>query len=321
MLRSLLQQRVILVTGKGGVGKTSVAAALARFAAARGKRVLLTEIGLSDDVSSPLARLFGRATLPLQAEPLQPGLAGVLLSAQVGHQIFFQSVLRSRRLTRAALSSKGIRKLLESAPSGRELGVFVHFCSLISETDASGETTHDFIVVDMPATGHALALTSLPSTMLQLFQRGPVARVVETYRQVVHNADLTRAYVVTLAEELPASETIDLIAGLERSDITVGGVFINRAPPVAMLPQELALLGELVSGREVLGRESVAELASAQEAIRRLDQALAVPMLTIPTLRDDPLIDAIVQVLSTGIRGAEATRAPTHEDVARGYIR
>jgi len=112
MLRSLLQQRVVLITGKGGVGKTSVAAALARLAAARGSACSWSEIGLSAEVSSPLARLFGRATLQPRLNQLLPDSPGFLLLAHLGHQIFFESVLRSRTLTRAALSSKGIRKLL-----------------------------------------------------------------------------------------------------------------------------------------------------------------------------------------------------------------
>jgi anion-transporting ArsA/GET3 family ATPase len=297
MLDTLTNSRVVLVTGKGGVGKTTVAAALACKAAARGRRVLLTELAMPGDDYSPLAGLFGLHRFDREKQELLPGLHGVVLLAQVGHRYFFESVLRSAALTRAALASKAIQRLLASAPSGREIGLFIHLLALLDEKRADGSDAHDLIVVDMPATGHALALTSLPHVLLRLFKRGPVDRAVKAYCAHIHNPDVTRAYVVSLAENLPVSEALDLIAGLEQTQIRVGGVIVNRAEASAWADADVAALIPLLRDRQVLGRESFFQMVAARQAISRLRRSVAVPLFQIPLCKGPEILSQMQRSL------------------------
>lgn len=287
MLESLLKSRVLLVTGKGGVGKTCLATAIARAGAVRGQRVLLTEVATPGDDYSPLAAHFGLHRFDRVKREIEPGLHAVILLAQVGHRIFFESVLKNGLLMRAALESKPMQRLLASAPSGREIGLFIHLLSLLEEKLFDGRPAHDLVVVDMPATGHALALTSLPRALLRMFERGPVARAVQAYLRYLSDPELTKAVVVSLAESLPVSEALELIDGLEQTDISVGGVVVNRAPPMPFSQADISAITTLLADKPILGRESFAQLVAAREAVARLAGAVNVPTLEIAEFAGD----------------------------------
>ncbi len=120
----LFGTRVALVTGKGGVGRTTLSAAMALAGAKSGKRVLLTEIGEVEGIYSPLARTFGRDSLPIDPEPLAPGVDGCLLWPRKGHEAFFRTVIPFGAVVKAAMGSSALRRLLDTAPSFREMGIF-----------------------------------------------------------------------------------------------------------------------------------------------------------------------------------------------------
>ena len=112
-----LNRRVILLSGKGGVGRTVMAATIARFAARQGRRVLLTEVAHGEGEQSAPALLLGRTTLSAQPFEVEPGLDLCHLWARAGHEQFLTSVLPSRTLIRAALRSRAVEKFLVAAPS------------------------------------------------------------------------------------------------------------------------------------------------------------------------------------------------------------
>ncbi|NCG19443.1 MAG: hypothetical protein GWP91_10580, partial [Rhodobacterales bacterium] len=116
-LFDICNKRVALITGKGGVGRTTITAALGRAAAKRGLRVLLTEIGEPDGDYTPLARLFGHETLPGDPIGIGPNLWGCTLWPRRGHELFFKRVIPVGPIARAAANNESLRKLLDSAPS------------------------------------------------------------------------------------------------------------------------------------------------------------------------------------------------------------
>jgi anion-transporting ArsA/GET3 family ATPase len=211
-------------------------------AARQGVRVLLTEIGEPDGDYTPLARLFGRDTMPGEPVQIGPGIQGCTLWPRKGHEMFFRRVIPVGALVRAAMRSTALRKLLESAPSFREMGVFYHLFWLLEQTRADGEPVHELVIVDMPASGHTLGLTGLRQRLLAIMPTGPIARVLNDGAPYFEDPTKTGAYIVTLPETLPVTEAVELAEGLISNGTPVGGIFLNRVLPDPFSAEERAAL-------------------------------------------------------------------------------
>ncbi|MEO1273058.1 MAG: ArsA-related P-loop ATPase [Myxococcota bacterium] len=289
---------MILVTGKGGVGRTTVAAALAIAGVHAGRRVLLTEIGEPGGDYSPLARIFGRETFMVEPEEVGHGVKACVLYSRQGHELFLRSVLPIRTLIRAAMRSKALSRFLDSAPSFSEMGVFYHLLTLLRAETDEGEIEHELIVVDMPATGHTLALTSLPGTLLQLIPVGPVADELRVGQDYLNNPETGAALVVTLPEPLPVTECLELIDGLRETDMPVGGVLVNKVMRDLFTPEERAALMPIVQSRPVFGRSRFLGLLDNNRAVRRLYNNTDVSIALAPEVTSD---DALVENLAASL--------------------
>ena len=299
-MKELIERRVVLITGKGGVGRSSVTAALAHVAARAGKRVLVTEIGEDGDDYSALAHLFGRERLPDAPEELHRGVFGARLLSRIGQEQFLAGVLRVGALARAALSSDALRRLLSAAPSFREMGIFFHLLTYLRAKRADGTPVHELIVVDMPATGHTLALTGLPAVLHRLVTRGPIPEALREGEAYLNDPRTGAAYVVTLPETLPVSESLELIEGLEQTKVACGGVIVNRMPEELFTPEERAALAPLLEAHDVFGEEGFHRLAEANRSVARLRAAVKVPLWFVPELPEHgpPLVKHITDALA-----------------------
>lgn len=130
-MKSLLPLRAVLVTGKGGVGKTTVAASVARFAAQQGKRVLVSEIANEDATTSALADVLGIEKLHDQPVEIAPNLKVVALAPALGHQRFLRDVLPVNFLADAAMKAGAIRRFFSAAPTFPEMGVLYRLLDLV----------------------------------------------------------------------------------------------------------------------------------------------------------------------------------------------
>ena len=280
-----MRKRVVLITGKGGVGRTSVTAALALVARRSGKRVLVSELWDGTEGTSPLAQLFGVPRLPRTAEPLAEGIFGSQLRPDVGVELFLSSVLHVARVAKAALSFDPLRRLFLAVPSLRELGIFFHLLTYLRATiEPLGEPAHELVLVDMPATGHTLALTGLPEIILRLVHRGPIADALREGQSYLNVAEKTGAYVVTLPEELPVSESLELLEGLQRTSVPSGGLFVNRVPAMPFSPEEVLALNAFLPGRALFGADGFHRAQEAHRAVERLKRSTTLPLLELPTL-------------------------------------
>jgi anion-transporting ArsA/GET3 family ATPase len=222
--------RAILVTGKGGVGKTTFAAALARSLAARGTRVLAAELVGSADADSPLARTLGIRGPLDDARDVSPGLAFARIVPSAGHLSFLRTALPMKVMADAAMKSSAIRRFLMAAPSLPEMGALYRLLELVEQKLPSGAPRYETLVVDLPATGHALALAQVPASILDVIERGPIADAVRRGLGLLYDRSRTAAFVVTLPEMLPVSESLELAQALEKHKIPVRGFVINRMP-------------------------------------------------------------------------------------------
>ncbi len=276
----------MLVTGKGGVGRTTVTAALASVAARRGKRVLVAEIAEEGDDYSALARLFGRDRLPDTPETFADGIRGVRLLSRLGQEAFLGTVLVIPALARAALSSDALRRLLSAAPSFREMGVFFHLLTFLRATRGDGNHEHELILVDMPATGHTLALTGLPDVLHKLVTRGPIPEALREGQAWLNDPRTGAALIVTLPETLPVSESLELLQGLQRSKLACGGFVVNRMPREDFTPEERLALEPLLRSQSLFGEEGFHRLEEARRSVLRLRETAGTPLWFLPEQHD-----------------------------------
>jgi len=282
-LLDLLQKRVVLVGGKGGVGRTTFTAALALAAARRGKRVLVAEMGEPTlQAWSPLARLFGHPLFKDQAHEVAPGIDGVMLGAGRGTEIFLREVFRSRSLVALAMRSKALQRFLQAAPSLHEMGVFQHLLHLVDETDDGMTPRYDLTILDMPATGHALALTGLPRIILSLIPGGPIAAALREGQAIFNSPEHTAGVIVTLPETLPVSEALELLDGMVDTNVPVAAMVVNRLPAVRFSEAELRALDVLVSQGDVVGMRGVEKVSRAAACVQRLRDKAYLPIYSLP---------------------------------------
>jgi arsenite-transporting ATPase len=279
LLKSLLPLRAVLVTGKGGVGKTTVAASLARFVAQSGKRVLVTELGSEDQATSALADALGMDKITEQPTTIAPNLRACTLAPALGHQRFLRDVLPMKLLADAAMRTGAIRRFLSAAPTFPEMGVLYRLLDLVRER-RGGADEHEMIIVDLPATGHALALAQIPASLLRVIPSGPIANAVREGLELLMDPTRTGAVVVTLPETLPVSEAIELVRGIEEHKIPLAHLFVNRVPfdPFEAGEREgLRIVLEAQRAR-ILGERSVDRIDRAGVALERIRQAVRVPI-------------------------------------------
>jgi arsenite-transporting ATPase len=275
-LARLLDKRVVLVTGKGGVGKTTLAAALARLARRGGRRVLVGELGGEVTGPSPLRRALVGIGAPLTDEPmvLEPGIDAVRVTAAAGHRDFLRGALPLGFLAERALRADVLQRFLNGAPGFAELGMLYRGLSLEREK-LRGAPRWDLVILDAPASGHALALATLPAVALRLISAGPIARALGEGVSLLTDRARTAAVVATIPEGLPVSEAMELASGLEKADLAVGGLVANLVPPDPFSVEEHALLEGLMAAgdgqrAELLGRRSVEALRRAKASLARL---------------------------------------------------
>ena len=258
--------------------------------------MLVTEIGEEGDDYSPLARHFGRARLPSSPEPMGENISGAVLLARTGQELFLKSVLRSGTIARVALSSDALRRLLSAGPSFREMGVFFQLLTYLRQL-RENEPEYGLILVDMPATGHALSLTGLPEKLLKLVPRGPIADSLREGQAYLNDPRQGAAWVITLPETLPVSECLELIEGLKKSNMPVGGVIVNRLSDDPFTEAERAALAPLVVQHGWLGRELFHKPQLARREVARLRANTSLPIFTVPELPHAFVVDDLALVL------------------------
>lgn len=255
----------MLVTGKGGVGKTTLTAALARAAHAAGRRVMVAEVTPDTHTPSPVLTLFGHPR-PKGEDPFEiaPRLRGVRLAPTSGHRLLLRKALKVGMVVDTALRSAALTRFLSAAPTFPEIGILFQLVSLLRET------TDDHLIVDLPATGHAVGLASLPKTVLRVLPSGLIGDSLREGLTKMSDPVHTHAVLVTLPEALPVTETVELAAAFATHQITVGAAVLNRVPPDPFAPEELAGLRAWIDREHppLLGAKELRRLERANEARR-----------------------------------------------------
>ncbi len=208
MKPALFDQELVVVTGKGGVGKSVVAAALGTLLA-DDKRVLVLEVDPRENVH----QLFG--VPPSGGEFVELGPRLFLQNLKPGQVIdqLVEEKLKFKRLVKRVLESPIYRHFAESAPGLEEMAVLGHALRALRGVSPKAPRV-DAVVLDAPATGHGVSLLAAPLLVGEVIQHGPIGGLTRQVSKLVADAGRSGIVVVTLAEEMPATEAIELRAML-----------------------------------------------------------------------------------------------------------
>lgn len=300
----LFRSRVVFVSGKGGTGKTTLCAAIARLGAAQGRRVVLTEL---DNQRPSLTSIFGT---PPPYEPLEVSKNLWISNAQWVDALddWLADIVSMPRVVRLITHNRVVSLFLEATPGARDLVVLMRVLRLAEK--------FDLVVVDLPASGNAVAMLSVAVTAHRLFDAGPIRRCAEELLALFRRPD-TVMTLVALPEDMVVTETIETSRKV-REDL--GGlrlplVLLNRSTPPSLSEAESALLDSLdgmdlpgLAG-EVVGAgtwERDLERGTA-EAVARLAEEPDLPVLRLPTLARGEGAAKVVAQLTAAI--ARASRA------------
>jgi anion-transporting ArsA/GET3 family ATPase len=242
-MKPLDHRRFLFVTGKGGVGKTTVTAALALELTRRGRSVLVATSGAKDQ----LAPLLGRPHLSTRIENVRDKLWAVRLEPEAALSEYGSLRLKSRLVHAAVFQNRYVRGFFAGVPGLSEWAVLGKAWYHSVETDDSGAPRFDTVIYDAPATGHGLDMLRVPRVILDVAPPGILRRDAEQAWQDFTNPDHTGVVVVSLPEELPTSETVELVQrvraelGLPIVELVVNGVLrelFSREERAALLARE-----------------------------------------------------------------------------------
>ena len=299
-----LAPKILIVSGKGGVGKTTVAAALALTAARNGRNVCIAEV----DRKGSLPGLFKRPELTYEPSELLPGLWGLNIVPEDSLAEYLEVQYHMRRISKVFTSTHFVDFITTAAPGLKDILVLGKIWYL--EQNRGSGTKHDFdtIIVDAPAAGHMLTFFSAPMGLADAVRVGPVRRQSDWLVQMLQDPKRTRVHLVTLPEEMPVAETLETSKTIdEQLNIAQGAIFINAVYSSLFNKDEEKVISEMddrhfenmlmeahgvrlaLDGEELRNLLRYAKFLGArrniqQKHMRQLKKGTSAPLVTLPFL-------------------------------------
>ncbi|MEU9920437.1 ArsA-related P-loop ATPase [Streptomyces griseoluteus] len=231
--------RLQVVSGKGGTGKTTVAAALALALADEGKRTLLVEV----EGRQGIAQLFGTEALPYEERKIATAPGGgevyaLAIDAEQALLDYLQMFYKLGSAGRALRKLGAIDFATTIAPGLRDVLLTGKACEAVRRKDKKGEFLYDHVVMDAPPTGRITRFLNVNDEMAGLAKIGPIHNQAQAVMRVLKSPE-TAVHLVTLLEEMPVQETADGIAELRAAGLPVGRVIVNMVRPEVLDAAEL----------------------------------------------------------------------------------
>jgi Anion-transporting ATPase len=314
-MKPLLDLKFVFVIGKGGVGKSSVSAALALAAAASGKRVLLAMCNSKERLSY----LLQTPPVGPNVVNVAPGIDAVNMEPAAALEEYGLLILKVRALYKVIFENRFVAAFLRGTPGIDAWAMLGKAQYHAFQKDASGRDRYDMVIVDAPATGHGLELLRVPRVIVDVAPPGLLRREAERAWELFSDPQRSGALLVTLPEEMPANETIELDAAIRGElGLPVAGLVVNYVLPELFRPEELALLGELqdqAPATSALAPYLASSRARAEReqlqrtCIATLKQRIKAPLATLPVILGNDFRRAEIEKLAAALGSSPAFSA------------
>ncbi|MFT3923681.1 MAG: ArsA-related P-loop ATPase [Myxococcales bacterium] len=286
----LFNLQFVTVVGKGGVGKTTVSTALALAAARRGKRVLIAMCNAKERVS----QLLEVPPIGAYNQTVLPGIDAVNMNPKEALEEYGMMVLKVRALYRAIFENRLVAAFLRGTPGIEAWSMLGKAQFHARELTPDGRKRYDMVILDSPATGHGLEMMRVPRVLLDVAPPGLLRREAERAWELFADPTRAGALIVTLPEDMPVSESIELNAALrDELGLPVAGLVVNGLLPrlfsaeegdiVTSVARDIApespIHSLLVAGRRRTLRERV-----QADALARVQEELPLPRFELPLL-------------------------------------
>jgi Mrp family chromosome partitioning ATPase len=301
--------RVVIVAGKGGVGKTTVTAALAVTAARAGRSVLIVEV----EGKSGLPAMFGAPALGYEEIDLEVGVRARFLTPDAALVEYLVNH-GMKRISKRLATSGALDVVATAVPGMKDILVLGKVKS-IEESRAA-----DLVIVDAPAAGHAVTFLLSARGLLDAVRVGPIRKQAQDVVSLISDPKRCQVMLVTLAEETPVSEVVDTAFAIEdRAGVALGPVVVNGcfAPlPVAMSANASTILDDARAAERFVSQREADDLAHAaafleerralqDEQIQRLRERLPLPQIELPFVFNPDItraqLDRLADAFGSGI--------------------
>jgi anion-transporting ArsA/GET3 family ATPase len=307
-MSTLADKRFVLVTGKGGVGKTTVCAAEALALAARGKRVLVAMCNTKERLST----MLGSAPVGAEVTEVAPNVWAVNMVPEQALEEYGSIVLHSRVLYKTLFDNKVVRSFLRAVPGMQEWAMLGKAWWHTTQTRPDGSPRYDVVILDAPATGHGVDMLRVPKVILDVVPMGLLRRDAERAWHLFQDDRATTIVVVTLPEEMPTTETIELAGALAELGLRVGRIVVNCVLPRLFSERERVELEALPApapGTPANAADAVVFEAKDRaarehvqaESMQRLVRSLPVAPAFLPMLFEDAATPSAIRELASRV--------------------